>query len=71
MAKKIKAKTKILVRTTGMIKNLNHGEKILKDKSADLISFGRKFINSPTWLIKELKKRKKRVMIPNQYKRCF
>ena len=71
LAKKIKAKTKILVRTTGMIKNLNHGENILKNKSADLISFGRKFINSPTWLIKELKKRKKKVMIPNQYKRCF
>lgn len=71
LAKKIKRKTNILVRTTGMIKDIKHAEKIIQSKNADLISFGRKFINSPNWLIKELIKKKKRVNIPNQYKRCF
>ena len=36
-----------------MIKDLKHAEKIVKEK-ADLVSFGRKFINSPNWLVKEL-----------------
>ena len=71
LAKKIKRKTNILVRTTGMIKDIKHAEKIIQSKNADLISFGRKFINSPNWLIRELIKKKKRVNIPNQYKRCF
>lgn len=71
LAKKIKAKTNLLVRTAGMIRDIKHAEKILKSKHADLISFGRKFINSPNWLINELIKRKKKVIIPNQYKKCF
>lgn len=71
LAKKIKAETNLLVRTAGMIRDIEHAEKILKNKNADLISFGRKFINSPYWLIKELIKRKKKVIIPNQYKKCF
>ena len=54
-----------------MIKNLKQGEKIISHKSADLVSYGRKFINSPYWLLKELKTNKYPVNIPNQYKRCF
>tara|TARA_B110000971_G_scaffold57377_1_gene58413 strand:+ start:3164 stop:4228 length:1065 start_codon:yes stop_codon:yes gene_type:complete len=71
LAKKIKKEAKILVKTTGMIKNLKQGEKIISHKSADLVSYGRKFINSPYWLLKELKTNKYPVNIPNQYKRCF
>ena len=71
LAKKIKKESKILVKTTGMIQNIKHAEKIILKKSADVISFGRKFISSPHWLIKELKKKNHKVNIPNQYKRCF
>ena len=46
-------------------------EEIIKSGKADLVSFGRKFINSPTWLIKELLYYKKKTNLPNQYKRCF
>ena len=71
LAGKVKKNTNILVKTTGMIKNLKHAEKILLNKNADLISFGRKFINSPNWLIKNLISHKKEFKLPNQYKRCF
>ena len=71
LAKKIKIKSKIIVKTTGMIKDIKHAEQIVKNKDADLVSFARKFINSPNWLIKELVKRNKKIEIPNQYKRCF
>ena len=70
-SKKIKTKSKIIVKTTGMIKDINHAEQIIKNKGADLVSFGRKFINSPNWLVKELIKRNKKIKIPNQYKKCF
>ena len=54
-----------------MIKDLKHAEKIVKEKKADLVSFGRKFINSPNWLVKELIKNNLKTYIPDQYKRCF
>ena len=71
LAKKIKQNSTIIVKTTGMIEDLKHAEKIVKSKKADLVSFGRKFVNSPNWLIKELILKKGKVEIPNQYKRCF
>ena len=71
LAKKIKEKVGIKVKTTGNIVDINHAEKIIKSGKADLVSFGRKFINSPTWLIKELLHNKKKMNLPNQYKRCF
>lgn len=71
LAKIIKKKTGVITRTTGMIKDLKHANKILDEKSADLINFGRKFINSPTWLIKEYKKNKKKIKISYPYERCF
>ena len=71
MTRKIKEKVGIKVKTTGNIVDINHAEKIIKSGKADLVSFGRKFINSPTWLIKELLHNKKKMNLPNQYKRCF
>ena len=71
LAKIVKKKTGMITRTTGMIKDLNHANKILRTNSADLVSFARKFINSPTWLIKELKKNKVNFDTPKQYERCF
>ena len=53
-----------------MITNLKQAEYIVKNRKADLIAIGREFIKNPTWLIKEMKKLKK-IVIPNQYKRCF
>ena len=71
LAKKVKEKSKIITRTAGMIKDINHAEEIVKNKKADLVSFGRKFISSPNWLINELLNRNYNIKIPNQYKRCF
>lgn len=71
LAKIIKKRTGITTRTTGMIKNLDHANKILENKSADLINFGRKFINSPTWLIKEYRKHNIKIKVPFPYERCF
>lgn len=71
LAKKNKINSKIIVKTTGMIEDIKHAEQIIKNNSADLVSFGRKFINSPNWLIKALIKKNKVIKIPNQYKRCF
>ena len=71
LAKKIKEKVKIKVKTTGMISGLTHAEKIITTQQADLVSFGRKFINSPTWLVKEMISKNKKIKLPNQYKRCF
>ena len=45
------------------INDIKHAEEIIKSGKADLVSFGRKFINSPTWLIKELLYYKKKVNI--------
>ena len=53
LAQKIKNKVGIKVKTTGNITDLEYAEKIIKTGKADLVSFGRKFINSPTWLIKQ------------------
>ena len=53
LAKIIKKKTGMITRTTGMIKDLNHANKILKNNSADLINFARKFINSPASLLRD------------------
>ena len=70
LAEQIKKKTGKKTRTAGMITNLKQAEYIVKNRKADLIAIGREFIKNPTWLIKEMKKLKK-IVIPNQYKRCF
>ena len=71
LAKKIRDVVGIKVKTTGNISDIKHAEEIIKLGKADLVSFGRKFINSPTWLIKELLHFKKKINLPDQYKRCF
>ena len=43
-----------------MIEDLKHAEEIVTSKKADLVSFGRKFVHSPNWLIKELISKKKK-----------
>ena len=54
-----------------MINSFRQANKIINSNSADIINIGRKFVNDPTWLIKEMKKRKIKFNLPNQYSRCF
>ena len=71
LARGIKKMTGITTRTTGMINSFRQANKIINSNSADIINIGRKFVNDPTWLIKEMKKRKIKFNLPNQYSRCF
>lgn len=71
LAKIIKKKTKILVRTSGNINSFNLANNIIKKKFVDLVCIGRKFISEPNFLIKLLDKKSKKQLIPNQYKRCI
>ena len=71
LAQKIKEKTGIITRTAGMITSYDQASKIIKNRSADLVVVARSFINNPNWLVKNYKKVKQKIKIPNQYKRCF
>lgn len=68
MAKLIKKKTKVLIRTSGLIND----EKILYSvlKNLDLVALGRKFINNKYFLLKN-KKFYNKLNIPDQYYYCF
>ena len=71
LARKIKKKTGIITRATGMITELRQAKKIINDGSADIVNMARNFIKNPTWLIKIINKKNKKTLIPNPYKRCF
>ncbi len=71
MSKKIKKNTTIKIRTSGMINNEIILEKMLRDKSVDLVAVGRKFINDSNWVLKLAKKKKLHEYLENQYMRCF
>ena len=53
----MKKETSMIVRTSGLINKTSLINKMLKDKSVDMIAIGRKFINDPYWLIKEFNKK--------------
>ncbi len=71
VAKILKKKTKMIVRTSGNIKDINYATFLIRKKFVDLICMGRKFISDPTYLINYTKVKEKKIIIPNQYKRCF
>ena len=71
LARQIRKMTGVITRTTGMIDSLNQANKIINSNSADLINIGRKFVQDPYWLIREMNRRKIKFNIPNQYLRCF
>ena len=71
MSKKIKKNTPIKIRTSGMINNEIILEKMLRDKSVDLVAVGRKFISDSNWVLKLAKKKKLYEYLENQYMRCF
>jgi 2,4-dienoyl-CoA reductase-like NADH-dependent reductase (Old Yellow Enzyme family) len=70
LSKKLKKDTSILIRVSGKIDNIKLADKIIREKCADFVAVGRKFISDPQWIIKEAKKRKLKNYIPNQYIRC-
>ena len=61
----------MIVRTSGNIKDINYANFLIRKKFVDLICMGRKFISDPTYLINYTKVKEKKIIIPNQYKRCF
>jgi len=71
LSKKIKQNSSILVRTSGNIDNIKVAENLIKNKHADFVAVGRKFIKDPNWILSETKKRKLKDYIPNQYLRCM
>ena len=71
LAKILKKRTKMIVRTSGNIKDVNYSNQLIKKNFVDLVCMGRKFISDPNYLIKYTKPNEKIKIIPNQYKRCF
>ena len=66
LARKIKQKTKLKIRVSGSIQDINYGNNLIKNKNADLIAFGRTLLSDPNFIYKINKE-----YIPNQYKRAF
>lgn len=67
LSKKIKEKTKIKIRTTGLIDDINLANLSIKNKKCDFIAVGRKFLLDPHWIQKLNNLNLKRV--PLQYVR--
>ena len=75
MAEKIKKKSRLIIRTSGLIDNFSMLNKILKKDKIDLVAIGRKFINDKFYLYKYNKVyRNNKINIQNelkQYKYCI
>ncbi len=71
IAKIIKKKTKMKIRTSGNITDINYANLLVKKKFVDLICIGRKFISDPNFLLKNKNFHNKKKSIPNPYIRCF
>ncbi len=67
LAQKIKKNTKIKIRSTGLINNINFANSAVKKKKCDFIAIGRRFLLDPHWIQKVEKS--KNQTIPSQYKR--
>ena len=70
-SKQIKKTTKMIVRTSGLINDIDFANKMIKNKSVDMVAVGRKFINDPYWILKKIPNFKAKQILPNQYLRCF
>ncbi len=66
LAEKIKKSTKINIRVSGKIEDLNYGKKIIIKKKTDLVAIGRSLISNPNLIYNEDSK-----FIPKQYLRAF
>ncbi len=67
LAEKIKGKSTIKVRTSGLLNDLSFIKKIISEGKCDFVSVGRKFLLDPNWLQKN--KNNYKFKIPNQYLR--
>ena len=70
-SQQIKKDTSMIVRTSGLIDDVNLANKMIKNKSVDMVAIGRKFINDPYWIIKKIPNSEAKNLFPRQYLRCF
>ena len=68
LSSKLKSNTSLLVRVAGNIKDVVEAKKIIKNKKADLVAFGRPFLKNPNFLFKDKKKIND---VPKPYLRAF
>lgn len=66
LSKIIKKKTNLKIRVSGKIKNIKNAKKLLNNKAADIIAFGRPFLKNPNFIYKNNK-----TIIPKQYLRAY
>lgn len=71
LSKKLKKETSMIVLTSGLINEADFANKLIKNKSVDMVAIGRKFINDPYWIIKKIKNDNIKKFLPKQYLRCF
>lgn len=71
LSKKIKKKTSMIIRSSGLISEINFANNLIKNKSLDMVAVGRKFINDPYWVLKKMPNKKIKKYLPNQYLKCF
>jgi len=67
LAEKIKKSSKIKVRTSGLLNDLNFMKKIISQEKCDFVAVGRKFLLNPNWL--QNSRTKYKFKVPNQYLR--
>ena len=71
LAKKIKAKCKIITRVAGNIKNIKEAKNILKTNKADAVAFGRVYLKNPNFIINSSETKNENKIIPKPYLRAF
>ena len=64
----IKLETSLSVRVAGNIKNINEAKKIIKNKKADIVAFGRSYLKNSNFLFFDKEKSSE---IPKPYLRAF
>lgn len=71
ISKKIKEKTKMKIRTSGMLNKIELINRGIKNKNFDFVAIGRSFLKNPRWIYENLKKKKYNNIIPSQYLRGY
>ena len=71
ISKKIKEHTKMKIRTSGMLNNLDLINRGIENKSFDFVAIGRPFLKNPRWAYQILNKKTNKKIIPLQYQRAY
>jgi len=71
IAANIKAKSKIITTTTGMLTQHGFVSNLINNKKLDFITVARIIIRRPTWIYELAKKNKFKNLIPKQYQRIL